>query len=270
MKILWKCWQYVSRGGNFHDTSPISWIKSYECYFCLGRGQYLKITPTQKFPHLQYKISKSRSTRQRKAWHPLAGGKVDLDLLSRDPRSLWVPPLIIHNLHVKFESYWAKTAVCIVSTRSYTQSAKVDLDLWPRDPKSIGFPPFIINNLHVKFKSDWAKTAVCIVSTRSYTQSAKVDLDLWPRDPKSIGFPKIKTTIIYSNRNSKVGSFEIAKIKITKIISHTFTFKSWKFPAIRYWERWTGWHSVVLCCRYTYRKIHTHFYDLMFCSHWKF
>ena len=143
---------------------------------------------------------------------------------------------------------------------------------WPLTPwpQINRFPPFIINNLHVKFKSDWAKTAVCIVSTRSYTQSAKVDLDLWPRDPKSIGFPKIKTTIIYSNRNSKVGSFEIAKIKITKIISHTFTFKSWKFPAIRYWERWTGWHSVVLCCRYTYRKIHTHFYDLMFCSHWKF
>ena len=44
----------------------------------------------------------------------------------------------IHNLHVKFESDWAKTVVCIVSTRSYTQSAKVDLDLWPRDPKSIG------------------------------------------------------------------------------------------------------------------------------------
>ena len=50
-----------------------------------------------------------------------------------------VPPLIINNLHVKFESDWTKTVVCIVSTRSYTQSAKVDLDLWPRDPKSIGF-----------------------------------------------------------------------------------------------------------------------------------
>ena len=44
---------------------------------------------------------------------------------------------------------------------------------------------------------------------------------------------KIKTAIIYSNRNSKVGSFEIAKIKIVKIISHTFTIKSRKFPAIR-------------------------------------
>ena len=35
----------------------------------------------------------------------------------------------IHNLHVKFESDWAKTVVAIVPTRSYTQSAKVDLDL---------------------------------------------------------------------------------------------------------------------------------------------
>ena len=40
-----------------------------------------------------------------------------------------VPLLIIHNLHVKSESDWAKSVVGIVSTRSYTQSAKVDFDL---------------------------------------------------------------------------------------------------------------------------------------------
>ena len=50
-----------------------------------------------------------------------------------------VSPLIIDNLHVKYESDWAKTVVCILPTRSYTQSAKVDLDLWPPDQKSIGF-----------------------------------------------------------------------------------------------------------------------------------
>ena len=33
--------------------------------------------------------------------------------------------------------------------------------------------------------------------------------------------------------NSKVGSFEIAKIKIAKIISHTFTFKSRKFSTAK-------------------------------------
>ena len=53
------------------------------------------------------------------------------------------------NVHVKFESDWAKTVVAIVST-----------------------------NVHVKFESDWAKTVVAIVSTMYYTQSAKVDLDL--------------------------------------------------------------------------------------------
>ena len=52
---------------------------------------------------------------------------------------------------------------------------------------------------------------------------------------------KIKTAIIYSNRISKVSSFEIAKIKIAKVISHTFTFKlqnfrPQKFPAIWYME----------------------------------
>ena len=40
-----------------------------------------------------------------------------------------VPPLIIHNLHVKSESDWAKSVVGIVSTMSYKQSAKVDFDL---------------------------------------------------------------------------------------------------------------------------------------------
>ena len=44
---------------------------------------------------------------------------------------------------------------------------------------------------------------------------------------------KIKTAIIYSNRNSKVGSLEIAKIKIAKIISHTLTFKSRKFSSAK-------------------------------------
>ena len=43
------------------------------------------------------------------------------------------------------------------------------------------------------------------------------------------GVVKIKTAIIYFNSNSKVGSFEIAKIKILKIISHSFTFISRKF-----------------------------------------
>ena len=47
------------------------------------------------------------------------------------------------------------------------------------------------------------------------------------------GVAKIKTTIIYSNTHSKVGSFEIAKITIAKIISHTFTFKSRKFSSAK-------------------------------------
>ena len=80
-----------------------------------------------------------RNTRQRKAWHPLAGGQSWPWSMTPWPKINRVPPLIMVNVHVKFESDWAKTEVGIVSTRSYTQSAKVDLDLWPRDPKSIGF-----------------------------------------------------------------------------------------------------------------------------------
>ena len=33
------------------------------------------------------------------------------------------------NVHVKFETDWAKTVVAIVPVRFYVQSAKVDLDL---------------------------------------------------------------------------------------------------------------------------------------------
>ena len=91
--------------------------------------------------------------------------------------------LLLHRLHVKSESDWAKSVVCIVSTRSYTQSAKVDLHLWPRDPKiKRGSSPH--HPQHVKFGSDWAKQLVCILPTRSYSQSAKVDLGLWPPWPK--------------------------------------------------------------------------------------
>ena len=52
--------------------------------------------------------------------------KVDLEHCSKINT---VPPLIINNFHVKFESDEAKTVVCIVSTWSYTQSAEVNLDL---------------------------------------------------------------------------------------------------------------------------------------------
>ena len=98
-----------------------------------------------------------------------------------------VPPLIIHNLHMKLESDWVKTVVAIMSTRSYTNCHSWPWPLTPW-PKINRVPSLIIHNLHVKFESDWAKTVVAIVSTRFYTQSAKVDLDLWPREPKSIGF----------------------------------------------------------------------------------
>ena len=39
--------------------------------------------------------------------------------------------------------------------------------------------------------------------------------------------------VLFDQPNSKVGSLEIAKIKIAKIISHTFTFKSRKFSSTK-------------------------------------
>ena len=35
-KISRKCWQNISRGGYFHDTTPISFIKVYGFYFRVG------------------------------------------------------------------------------------------------------------------------------------------------------------------------------------------------------------------------------------------
>ena len=35
-KISRKCWQDISRGGNFHDITHISYIKAYGFYFRVG------------------------------------------------------------------------------------------------------------------------------------------------------------------------------------------------------------------------------------------
>ena len=61
-KISRKCWQDISRGGYFHETTPFSFINSYGFYFRVGvifreedkSAKNAKITPTRKFPRLQY------------------------------------------------------------------------------------------------------------------------------------------------------------------------------------------------------------------------
>ena len=47
-EILQKCWQDISRGGNFHDTTPISYIKAYTFYFYVGVIFAKKITKARK------------------------------------------------------------------------------------------------------------------------------------------------------------------------------------------------------------------------------
>ena len=52
-----KCWQDLSRGGNFHDTTPISLIKSYGFYFLAREifarkaifGKTRKLPPSENF-----------------------------------------------------------------------------------------------------------------------------------------------------------------------------------------------------------------------------
>ena len=57
---------------------------------------------------------------------------------------------------------------------------------------------------------------------------------------------KIKTAIIYSNKNSMVCFFDIAKIKIAKIIPHTFTFISRKFSSAKF-SRYTVYYLLFNC-----------------------
>ena len=51
-KISRKCWQDISRGGIFHDTNPISFIKVYGFYFRVGVifAKKAKARKTRKLP----------------------------------------------------------------------------------------------------------------------------------------------------------------------------------------------------------------------------
>ena len=69
--------------------------------------------------------------RQRKAWNPFGrggGGKVNQDLKNMTKINR-VPILVIINLQIKFEKFWARTVACTVPTRFNRQSPKVDHDL---------------------------------------------------------------------------------------------------------------------------------------------
>ena len=50
-KISRKCWQDISRWGNFQDTTPISFIKAYGFYFCMG-VIFMKKTKARKMQKL--------------------------------------------------------------------------------------------------------------------------------------------------------------------------------------------------------------------------
>ena len=60
-KISRKCWRDISRGGNFHDTTNIYFIKAYGFYFRVGvifakktkARKTRKLPPTRKFQRLQ-------------------------------------------------------------------------------------------------------------------------------------------------------------------------------------------------------------------------
>ena len=52
-KISRKCWPGISRGGNFHDTTPISFITAYGFYFRVGVifAKKTKREKRENYPH---------------------------------------------------------------------------------------------------------------------------------------------------------------------------------------------------------------------------
>ena len=149
-------------------------------------------------------------TRQRYAWHPLAGGGAKLTL-TFDPvaQNRWSSsshhPQV--NSHVKFESDRTKTAACIVPTRFHTQSTKVDLDLWNCDPKPIGSLLSSCTTYMWSLKEIGLKCSLYRANKVFFIQNTKGDLDLWPCDPKSIWF-------LFSSCTTYMWSLKVLGLKL--------------------------------------------------------
>ena len=159
-----------------------------------------------------------------KAWYPLSGGQSWHQLLMPWPKINRIPPLIMNNLDVKFESDWAITvANCnILPTRFNGQECQS----WPLTPwpKCKRIPPLIANNLHVKFESDWAKTVACIVPT-SLTKCQN-----WPLT----ALPKIRPLIM----DDLCLKFESGRAKTVVCIVPT---RIVCLEILVTWTVWFGW-----------------------------
>ena len=144
--------------------------------------------------------------------------------LTRWPKIYGVPPFIIHNFHVKFESDRAKTVAGIVPRRFYTQGVEVDLELWPLDQKSIGVL------LSSSTTCIWCLRVIGLkLPTRFYTQSAQVDIDHKPRDPKSTGFGFLLSLSTTCKLKFESDQAETVTC-IVRTGFYTQEFQSWPWP----------------------------------------
>ena len=71
--------------------------------------------------------------------------------LAFNPITPYQSPLGINNLFVQFQSYWAKTEICLKPTMFQRQSTKGDLNLWLW-PKNNRIPPLMMVDLCMKFE----------------------------------------------------------------------------------------------------------------------
>ena len=134
---------------------------------------------------------------------PLQESKIDLDLLLHNHKINRVSPYIIQNLNLKFESDFAKTVVCILSTKYYTHNAEVYLDLWPRHLKSIWFL-LLSSTTYIRSLKVIEKKMLSVSCPQGLIHSVKNDLDLLPFAPKSIGF-FLSSSITYMRSLKVIG-----------------------------------------------------------------
>ena len=118
---------------------------------------------------------------------PRWGPKLTLHL-TPSPKINQMSPLIINNLHIKFESDRSRTV-------SWLQGPQVEYQIWPWPltpwPKINRVLSLIMTSLYVKFESDKAIMAVCMVPTRFY-ENKQIRRIVVPRSATTLTLTKVK------------------------------------------------------------------------------
>ena len=130
------------------------------------------------------------------------------------PKINRVPPLIIHNLHVKFESDWTNTVVAIVSTReSVTDTRTHPLTHSPNHPWTAALLYPLQRDIIIR-TADYNSTLTSLVSLWQFFHDCAMELNVllaWSNFPpckfRNIvvnGSYKYKVLVIERNSSYKI------------------------------------------------------------------